>query len=328
MKDVMYNKADPTIWIGRQTDPQLGPLYYHQAIQLKELEEIKKLEGGKTFGLLGYECEEGVKRNFGRIGAAQGPGAIKKELAKLAFHTQGIGLYDIGSTQCIGDQLEECQHFTAGLVSKLIQMQICPIVLGGGHDLAFAHYKGVQLALGNKRKVGIINFDAHFDLRKPNSEGNSGTPFFQCAELCQSYNIDFNYLAVGIQKESNTQDLFEIAKELNVQYILSQNCNDPNLVSVKDKIRVFLDNLDFLYVTVDMDGFSSAYAPGVSAPSPLGFNPFTFFDIFQQIIDSNKVVSMDIAEMNPKYDVDNSTAKLAGRIIDFYIRNSSLISIN
>jgi len=54
-----------------------------------------------------------------------------------------------------------------------------PIVLGGSHELAYGHFNGIVNHLKkqtkNSSKVGIINFDAHFDLRPYDNQGSSGT---------------------------------------------------------------------------------------------------------------------------------------------------------
>jgi len=81
------------------------------------------------------------------------------------------------------------------------------------------------------------------------------------------------------------------------------------------QLNTFLKKVDSIYVTIDLDGFSSAYAPGVSAPSPMGFTPDIALECLHAIIKSGKLISLDIAEMNPKYDIDNQTAKLAAALL-------------
>ena len=68
-----------------------------------------------------------------------------------------------------------------------------------------------------------------------------------------------------------------------------------------------------------LDGFSSAYAPGVSAPSPLGFTPNFMYKMLQFLFDTKKVISCDIAELNPTLDTDNLTANLAAKLLDFIV---------
>ncbi len=84
-----------------------------------------------------------------------------------------------------------------------------------------------------------------------------------------------------------------------------------NILSIKQKLKSFIDSVDKIYLTIDLDGFSSAYAPGVSAPSPLGFSPEMAMEVIRIIKKSGKLISMDIAELNPRFDLDHRTARLA-----------------
>jgi formiminoglutamase len=68
-----------------------------------------------------------------------------------------------------------------------------------------------------------------------------------------------------------------------------------------------------------MDVFSSAYAPGVSAPSPMGLDPFFVCKTLQYLFHTQKVISCDIAELNPRFDSNQQTANLAARLVDFII---------
>ena len=178
--------------------------------------------------------------------------------------------------------------------------------MGGGHDIAYGHYND------NKRPlIGSINFDAHFDLRSDENGPNSGTPFFQIAYE----NEPFHYLCLGIRKDANDKVLFQTATELNTTYVDRSTFRIQFAKEINTWIRAFMEKVDHVYVTVDLDGFSSAYAPGVSAASPMGFSPDIVLESLETIIASGKLISMDIAEMNPKFDIDNQTAKLAASLI-------------
>ena len=318
-----YIPPNPENWTGRKTGSESKPLYYYQSVKLLPLKRIdtKSIEDN-SITILGYECEEGIKRNNGRLGSQKGPKAIKEALAKLAVHYKEGALYDGGSTFCVNGNLEECQSSTSELVSAIINSKSTPLLIGGGHDIAYANFEGILNSIDHTSTIGIINFDAHFDLRLNNEGPNSGTPFYQCAKLCQEKNIRFNYLVLGIQKASNTSDLFETAEKLEVKYLLNDELFDIDLAQHLRTIEEFIENKDHIYVSIDMDCFSSAFAPGVSAASPIGISPELFFPLFQCIIKSDKIISLDIAETNPTYDLDGRTSKLVAQIIDFYIRET------
>ena len=95
----------------------------------------------------------------------------------------------------------------------------------------------------------------------------------------------------------------------NAVTIEKSNCHSEPFDFAQDRL------CDHIYVTIDLDGFSSAYAPGVSAASPMGFSPYMVLECLKTIIGSGKLISLDIAEMNPKYDIDGQTAKLAASLM-------------
>jgi len=306
----LYNPPLKENWTGRTSNAKL---YLHEKVVCQSISTVTNTS--KTFAILGYSCDEGVHRNQGRIGAKEGPKAIRQALAKmpnhLAIETQ---LLDVGDIHCKDDQLEATQAQLSDTVNELLNKNILPILIGGGHDIAYGHYNGIKqyLLKQNKRpNIGIINFDAHFDLRQDDLGANSGTPFFQIA----NENNPFHYLCLGIRKDANDKNLFETAQELDVTYVDRNTFRIQFAKEINTWIRAFMEKVDYLYVTIDLDGFSSAFAPGVSAPSPLGFSPDIVLQSLETIIASGKLISLDIAEMNPKYDIDNHTAKLAAALI-------------
>lgn len=132
-----------------------------------------------------------------------------------------------------------------------------------------------------------------------------------------------DYFAIGIQQQSNTKELFSIAENDQISYAINYDCesSSPELDTLKNRLIPFIEKVDYLYITIDMDGFSSAYAPGVSAPSPLGFTPYFVFKMLAFLLASGKIISFDIAELNPSLDRDKLTANLAAKIIDFVVMN-------
>ena len=66
----------------------------------------------------------------------------------------------------------------------------------------------------------------------------------------------------------------------------------------------FMLNLDHIYLTLCLDVLAECFAPGVSAPQPMGLTPWQILPLLKYIIQSGKVVSIDIAELSPPLDQD------------------------
>ena len=287
-------------------------LYMHEIIDQQDIRNLTPALTENHFALLGYSCDVGVSLNKGRKGAKKGPRAFRKALATMCNHLPNhTKVTDFGNIVCSNnDLLANTQDNLASAIQQLLANNYKPVVIGGGHDIAFGHYMGIHRhfsASYETAKTGIINFDAHLDLRK--AEPNSGTPFYQIAELVGPESFD--YCAVGIRKESNHKKLYERANELGVTILPLEECGLQEIQKLKLKLNRFLEQIDRLYVTIDLDGFSAAYAPGVSAPHPIGLSVDVVLPLLNFILQSKKVVSVDFAELNPKYDIDNRTAQLA-----------------
>ena len=306
----------PTPWTGR-TDHLDDPMSqrWHQVIQYWDLTSPKPpIEDDlQHVALIGFCCDEGVRRNQGRIGAAQGPDALRKAMSGFpATPLINLEVWDAGNISCEGEELETAQREMGQAIASLMDENVFPIILGGGHETAWASYLGLQYSLGENLKVGIINIDAHFDLRSAKNP-NSGTPFLQMAEWCDEHYAEFNYLVLGIQETGNTQRLFRTAKEYEVQFLTAEALMALPFSDILSRIDFFLDYCDLIYLSIDLDVFDAAFAPGVSAPSVLGLRPTTFLPILRHILASGKVDLVDICELNPELDIDGRTAKLGAR---------------
>ncbi len=299
-------------------------LYLHEKISCVDIHNLQ-LTDQKYVGLLGYGCDEGVKRNQGRVGAKKGPEAIRKQLGKLPNNLgDDKHILDVGTVTCLNDDLGYSQNVLSEKVKLLLDAAIFPIVLGGGHEVAYGMYNGIKKHLGNSERIGIINFDAHFDLRSNENENTSGTPFYQIAKDCEDLGGRFHYLCLGVREDANDRLLFNTAKELDVKYILRDTFRIQFHNEINAWINAFTASVDAVYVTIDLDGFSSAFAPGVSAPSPMGFAPDVVLASLKTIINSGKLCALDIAELNPTYDIDDQTARLAASLVHTVIHSLKL----
>ena len=71
--------------------------------------------------------------------------------------------------------MEKAQSVLAEKVAQILDNKGMPLLLGGGHDMAYGHYNGIIKHIAHNQKIGIINLDAHFDLRSNEIGNNSGT---------------------------------------------------------------------------------------------------------------------------------------------------------
>jgi len=311
-----YLPPQPNIWQGRDDGEKLRIFQHIKCIDRNQLENKNTFEDGSLI-FCGFCCDEGVKRNHGRVGAKEAPEVLKEQLAKLPWHTsqKNLSLFDIGNIVCVEDRLEEAQLALSQLIKTVQAKNGVTVVFGGGHETAWGHYLGIHKKWGSSN-LAIVNLDAHFDLRPmlKDNQGTSGTAFTQIEQLRRQVGLAFNYYCLGIQKVANTQRLFDKAHDLKVLYMqLEQMQQEPK--SVEAFINNILTLHDKIYLTICLDAFSQAFAPGVSAPNANGLTPIDTFPIIQRFAQSGKVVAMDIVEYAPKYDQQMQTARLASSCV-------------
>lgn len=310
-----YTPPDQGLWRGRADCPYQSRFW--QQVQCIDLNE-EKLPDGKDICIAGFACDAGIKRNGGRIGAASGSDALRLKLSPRVIHQNKKKIYDLGNIVCPDDEMELSQKQLGDLVQLCHQKGHTSIVLGGGHEVAYAHFLGLY---EHYQDIGFINFDAHFDLR-PFDEihrTNSGTPFRQIAHLCKTINQPFSYCCIGIQKEANSLSLFKTAQELDVSWLSADDINQESIAWQKAFLDEFLLKNKYIYLSICLDVFAQVYAPGVSAPQPLGLTPWQALNLLKYVLQSGKVVAIDMAELSPPLDVGEKTAGLAASILTHLI---------
>ncbi|MDR3215635.1 MAG: formimidoylglutamase [Bacilli bacterium] len=311
-----YHPANMEIWQGRIDDENdYTSFRWHQYIKPLNLNaNIPHNTHVLAFVLIGYQVDEGIALNKGRIGAKKGPDKVREQLCnKPCSFSQQLKIYDAGNVTYL-NSVEDAQNTLRLLVNKCIIKNYFPIVIGGGHDLSYGSMLGIVNSLQPQDQLGLINFDAHFDFRKT-AYSTSGSMFNQIRTYLLDKERSFNYLTIGVQKSGNTVSLFNYAKEINSQYILAQDIDRNKIQINKYVIDYFMKDLDKIYGCCCMDVFASCYAPGVSSPQPMGIVPDVFLIILKHLIESNKLVAFDIAEVSPSLDDSQTTASLAALII-------------
>lgn len=305
---------DMSIWQGRH-DPEDGEL------ALRWHDKVLAWQPGSEPGvvLLGFACDEGVRRNKGRVGAAAAPVAIRKLLANSAWHLSRA-VFDGGDVACDDGDLDAAHDRLANHVATALDEGHFALILGGGHEVAFGSWSGLNRHLAGQGRVGIINLDAHFDLRRKQELASSGTPFFQIAEQCAAQGSDFRYACLGVAETGNTAALFARARELGVWHVLDEAMTAADLPALRSGLDRFIAQCDHLYLTIDLDVLPAAVMPGVSAPAARGVELCVIEALIAHIRTSGKLRLADLAEYNPTFDIDQHGARVAARLVHLLTR--------
>lgn len=302
-------EPDMRVWTGR-VDEADGPsaLRWHQM--------IKPVTSGAEPGivLVGFVCDEGVRRNGGRTGAKDGPLAIRAALANLAWYQQWP-VYDWGDVRCDDADMESAQVRLAKVVEQLVTDGHRPLVIGGGHETSWGTYQGLAAARP-RHVVGVVNIDAHLDLRA-DVRPNSGTSFAQIEEFCRERNRLYKYFALGLAKQSNTAALFERAGAFGATALHDFDLVPWALEPVHKLVSDFMQPCGSVHLSIDLDVLPAPVMPAVSAPAARGVPLEIVEPLVVRSLSTGKVAVVDLVEFAPNLDRDGNAARVAARIAWF-----------
>jgi formimidoylglutamase len=268
------------------------------------------------FILLGCSQDQGVKRNNGRPGAERAPSAIKNSLYRLTapYGLEGNRLLDIGDSawEAPLEKIHD-RHFT--IVKRLLVSNKTVIVLGGGNDISYPDVSAVQAVIPGSL---TINIDAHLDIRS-NPVRNSGTPYRQLIE--EKTIAPATFYELGYQSHANTQRYLQDAEAFGINLVSYSYIRTRSLTKILEETFNPVQGQP-LFLGFDMDAIRSADAPGVSASSPIGLTAEQALEIVDFFTENHPVRLFEISEVNPSFDIDGRTAKLAAILIHRFLERT------
>ncbi len=278
--------------------------------------DITDLAPGRAV-LIGFPQEEGVRRNAGRVGAAMAPDAIRHWLYRLvppltSANVEGTAPLDLGNLVVDAD-LEASQLLLGQLVGVVLRASAVPIVLGGGHETAFGHYLGYVEA---QIPVGIVNIDAHLDVRPLiDGKGHSGSPFRQILEHDASPLPKARYFCLGAQPFCTAAEHRRYLKDNDADLVWIEEAQGQLERRLEEISGVLAQNGCRVYLSIDADAVSAADVPGVSAPNPVGLSGAEVAACARLAGRTPAVASLDLVEINPRFDVDGRSARWAAVVV-------------
>ena len=292
-EEVFFSRND-------KNDPRLGQIVARE----------EKAYDAADIVILGSPQDEGVRRNQGREGAALAPFAIRQQFYRLTTFNVKRKIFDLGDIK-IGSTLEATHDTHTAVVTQILRDGKRLIVLGGGNDISYPDGCAMAEVFGPEWWIGI-NIDSHLDVRLA-EERNSGTPYRQL--LDEGRLLPKYFYEVGFQTHLCSPVYYEYIRGLGVNRISLEVLRSRTEVDqeLKENIKQkFIGHSSSLntFFGFDLDAVRSADAPGTSAPSPLGLRASEFIQLVKYAASLANTKIIEFSEVNPKFDLDNRTAKL------------------
>lgn len=213
-----------------------------------------------------------------------------------------LGFYTAEPLDCSGDLKELLANLEAK-VAETISLEKIPIILGGEHTVTLGALQAFA-AWQNRSKPGIVQIDAHADLR----EAYEGNPYSHASVMYRAV-ADHGYqlLQMGMREycreEVSQQKKFKVTTYTS-SFLADKGWPDPLIPS---------DFPEDIYLTFDLDGLDASLMPATGTPSPGGFLWKETRQLIKLIAQSRRIVGFDVVELAPKPDwhfCDFTAAKL------------------
>ncbi len=313
----MIPHVAPPVWpdIPQMKHGRLAASILRNSLDLRDDPQADDAIRKCRIGLIGLADDEGVQLNNGRPGAGQGPHAFRAALARYGVaspmcftgengkNTGGAypRIFDAGDI-VPGESLTDTHNRVTEAALALLELGLFPVAVGGGHDLTFPFVRAVARVFG---PLHGVYFDAHLDVR---AEPGSGMPFRALAEG----GLATGLTCVGVNPFVNTREHFEAFASFGGR------AETQPLPVAPLQGNPFTGPRQF--VSLDLDVFDSAFAPGVSALNPCGLSPREVEPSIYAAGQSAAVKCFDIMELNPLHDVEGRTARLAAHMFLTFLR--------
>jgi agmatinase len=187
------------------------------------------------------------------------------------------------------------------------------LTLGGEHSLTIAPVRAANRIFGEGGPIGIVQFDAHADLR----EEYEGTPWSHAAVMRRIADEGIPTLPIGIRSLSKPEA--EFAHEAGVPIVWASELD--TLAERFDDLLAALP--ESVYLTFDVDYFDPSLVPSTGTPEPGGGHWYPTLRLLSRLFEAKRVVAMDLVELAPvggQPASDFLAAKLVYKCLGYWAR--------
>lgn len=280
--------------------------------------------------ILGVPIDLGADRR----GVDMGPSAIRyahlqQKLESLGYTVEDKGNIEVPIAEMCRinepklkyiDCIVPMARRTAGAVATSLQAGHFPLVLGGDHSVAIGSIHGAA----RQRKLGVLWVDAHADFNTPETTPSGNIHGMPLAALCglgdprltslwgqSAPALDPQRVAVIGARDLDPGEKRNL-KEAGVLVMSMEQIDRLGMVRAVEKaIERISRDVDGIFLSFDMDSLDPRHAPGVGTPVPGGLTYREAHLVCELVAETGKLVGLDLVEVNPILDVQNTTAALA-----------------
>jgi arginase len=290
---------------------------------------------GRGVSILGVPMAFGC----GTLGAELGPAALRVAQLPDRIKALGYDVDDLGDvkiprgtnrTQPLRylDEIRETSEAVAASVRDTLAANRFPIVLGGDHSVAIGTMSGVSSYFrGRGESVGLIWFDAHADMNTPDTSPSGNIHGMPLSALLGHGHADLTGLGGFSPKfdpaycaHIGARDLDPgeraLIRQLGIRFFTMREIDERGMATcVREAITIASRARGGYAVTFDVDALDPVVAPGSGTLVRGGLSYREAHLALEIIAESERMVALEVTEINTVLDVNNRTAELGVELI-------------
>ena len=243
---------------------------------------------------------------------AENPGYWDLETGRQ--HLVGARLVDLGDADPLYSDLEHLDASVAHLIGATLAAGAVPVSLGGDHSVTLPAIKGLAPAFAPGgplagRRLEIVQIDAHLDYM----DDVAGFPRSNSSPIRRVTELAFvgGVTCIGLRGLRTNTGAWDAALARGHRLVRMSDIRAGGLGTALDTLPEGSD----VYLTLDIDGLDPAVAPGTSSPDADGLSYVEVREIVRAVAAHNRVVALDLVEVNPYLDPGDRTSLLAARLL-------------
>ncbi|HRV91489.1 MAG TPA: agmatinase family protein [Anaerolineae bacterium] len=286
-------------------------------LKMPYIEDVHKA-GEYDVAVFGIPLDTGTTY---RPGTRFGPQGIRKISALYGTYyfemgvdlREQITMCDLGDVFVIPANIEKAFDQISRAVSHVFASGAFPVMLGGDHSIGYPCVRGIAPHVNGN--IGIIHVDRHVDTQeKDMDERMHTTPWFHATNIDNA--PPKNLVQFGIGGWQVPRPGVKISRERGTTIMTITDIMEMGLDKALDlAIEVASEGTEAVYLSFDIDSVDAGFVPGTGWPEPGGLLPREALHIVNRVARETNLCAMELVEVSPPYDVAETTALLATRVI-------------
>ena len=265
---------------------------YKNSFLISELSKIEQDFNFAKYHVIPIPLEKTV--SFGK-GTSKGPNAILKASNELErsygkYEPCLKGIHTHAPINCRGNMVKTLKEIQ-NVVNKICKNKKIPVAIGGEHTLTYGMVTGIKRGLDiSNSDIGIIQFDAHADLRKK----YTNKKFSHASVMYHLAKENFKIFQFGVRAIS--QEEIKTRKELGINFLELKSFDFNKSISKLSLPRNFPK---YIYISFDSDVLDPSIMPATGTPVPNGLSYENAIMAVSNLIRKRHVIGLDYVEFAP-----------------------------